>query len=51
MMSSHGANPILFNEKNKDWTSRTLANPQPRTSDKISSPHRTSKWTSYVYHP
>ena len=30
MMSGHGANPILFNKKkNKDWTSRTLANPPP----------------------
>ena len=29
MMSDHGANPIFFNKKNKDCTSRTLANPQP----------------------
>ena len=29
MMSGHGANPIFFNKKNKDWTSRTLANPPP----------------------
>ena len=28
-MSNHGANPIFFNKKNKDWTSRTLANPPP----------------------
>ena len=27
MMSVHGANPIFFNKKNKDWTSRTLTNP------------------------
>lgn len=29
MMSDHGANPIFFNKKNNDWTSRTLANPHP----------------------
>ena len=28
-MSGDGANPIFFNEKNKDWTSRTLANSPP----------------------
>ena len=27
MMSGHGGNPISFNKKNKDWTSRTLASP------------------------
>ena len=27
MMSGHGENPIFFNKKNKDWTSRTLRNP------------------------
>ena len=28
MMFGYGANPIFFNKKkNKDWTSRTLANP------------------------
>ena len=27
MMSDHGENPIFFNKKNKDWTSRTLRNP------------------------
>ena len=27
MLSDHGANPIFFNKKHKDWTSRTLANP------------------------
>ena len=27
MISDHGENPIFFNKKNKDWTSRTLANP------------------------
>ena len=26
-MSGHDANPILFNKKNNDWTSRTLDNP------------------------
>ena len=26
-MSGHFANPILFNKKNEDWTSSTLANP------------------------
>ena len=37
MMSNHGANPIFCNKKNKDWTSRTLANPRhPPTSDSIS---------------
>ena len=34
MISGHGANPIFFNKKNKDWTFRTLANPP--TSDNIS---------------
>ena len=29
MMSDHGANQIFFNKKNKDWTSRTLANHPP----------------------
>ena len=28
-MSGHGANSIFINRKNKDWTSRTLANPPP----------------------
>ena len=27
MMSGHGTNPIFFNNKKKNWTSRTLANP------------------------
>ena len=51
IMSAHGANPIFFNKKNKDWTSRTLATPTPSTSGKIS-PHSPlpSKWTSCVYH-
>ena len=35
MMPGHSPNPIFFNKK-KDWTSRTLANPQPVTSDNIS---------------
>ena len=57
MMSGHGANPIFFNKKkNKDWTSKTLANPHPPTSDNISflpylQPPTPLKWTSYVYHP
>ena len=29
MMSGHGGNPIFFNKKNKDWTSKTLVNPPP----------------------
>ena len=29
MMSGHGANPIFFNKKSKDWTSITLAKPPP----------------------
>ena len=29
MMSGHGANPIFFNKKDKDWTSGTLVNPPP----------------------
>ena len=36
MMFGHDANPIFFNKKNKDWTSRALAIPQPPTSDSIS---------------
>ena len=36
MMSGHGANLIFFNKKNKDWTSRALANPHLPTSDNIS---------------
>ena len=33
MMPGHGANPIVFNKKNKNWTSRTLVNPlRPITS-------------------
>ena len=35
-MSGHAANPIFFNKKNKDWTSRILAKPSPPTSDNIS---------------
>ena len=29
MMSDHGANPTSINKRNKDWTSKTLANPPP----------------------
>ena len=36
MMSGHSANLVFFNKKNKNWTSRTLANPPPPTSDNIS---------------
>ena len=37
MMSGHGTNPIFLNKKNKDWTSRTLANPPiPTISDNSS---------------
>ena len=36
MMSGNGANPILFSERNKDWTCRTLAIPYRLTSDNIS---------------
>ena len=44
-MSGHGKNPIFFNEKNKDWTSRTLTNPLPHpTSDNIS-------FLPYPHHP
>ena len=61
MMAGHGANPIFFNDKEKDWTSRTLANPPPllppplpSASNNISFlPYRstpTSKSMTYVYH-
>ena len=33
MMPGHGANPIFFNKKSKDWTSRTLTTPHAPTSD------------------
>ena len=36
MISGHGANPIFFNKENKDWTSRTLANPPHAKSDNTS---------------
>ena len=36
MMSGQSANLVFFNKKNKNWTSRTLANPPPPTSDNIS---------------
>ena len=39
-MYGHGGYPVLFNRKNKDWASRTLANHPPPpplpTSDNIS---------------
>ena len=34
-MSGYGANPTFFN-KQKDWTSTTLADLPPTTSDNIS---------------
>ena len=38
MMCCHGGNPIFFNKKNKDWTSKTslTPSPYPTTSDNIS---------------
>ena len=35
MMSDHDLNPIFYNKKNKDWTSRTFANSPFSTSDNI----------------
>ena len=35
-MSGHGANLIFFDKKNKDLTSRTLADPHTPTFDNIS---------------
>ena len=35
-MSGHGANPIFFNKRNKDWTSITFSNLSLPTSDNIS---------------
>ena len=52
-MSGHGANLIFFDKKNKDLTSRTLADLRTPTFDNISFlpyPHPLLKWTSYVYH-
>ena len=43
-----------FIKKNEDWTSRTLSNLTPPTSNNISfylNPPLLPKWTSYVYHP
>ena len=43
MMHGHAENPILFNKKYKDWTSRTLAIPRtplrPITSQFCLNPH------------
>ena len=36
MMSGHGANPILFNNKKTDWTPKTLTKHPHPTSDNIS---------------
>ena len=44
MMSVHGANPVIFNKSNNNWTSRTLAKPPPPTSDHIS-------FLPYTIHP
>ena len=57
MMSGHGANPIFFNKKNKDWTSRTVANPPPPyvryylnfTLPPLSTPPQSGRHN--VYHP
>ena len=35
-MSGHDSNSVFFNKKNKDWTPKTLTNPNPTMSDKIS---------------
>ena len=35
LMTGHGANPIFFNKKNKDWMSRTLPDPPPTMSNNI----------------
>ena len=55
MMFGHGVNPVFFDKRIKDWTSRTLVNPthplHPVTSHFCLSPSPSSKWTSYVYHP
>ena len=57
MMSGHGANPISFNKKNKDLTSRTLATPTPLSPITshfcLTTPPPTPflKSTSSVYHP
>ena len=37
-MSGHGANPVFFNKKNKDWRCRTLATPPPQSLRPIT-PH------------
>ena len=42
-MSGHGANPVFFNKKNKDWRCRTLATPPP--------PIPTSDNTSFLHYP
>ena len=36
IISGPGVNPIFFNKKNTDWTSRTLANPPPPTPNNTS---------------
>ena len=35
-MFGHSANPVFFDKKKKDWTSRTIVNPHPSTSGNIS---------------
>ena len=53
MMSAHGANPILVNEKIKIGPPEHLLAPHSTTPDNIShlpySPPPPSKWTSFVY--
>ena len=67
LMSGYGVNPIFFNKKNEDWTSRTFATPTQlcpitshfslTTAALPSPPTHThippfpSKWASYAYHP
>ena len=50
MMSAHGPNPIFFNRKNKDWTSRTPANTHPPLPPlhPPSSPTSPNSYTPYV---
>ena len=63
MLAGHCLNPIFFNKKNKDWTSKILAKPPPLYVEYISffclnccslslppSSPPPPKWTSYVYH-
>ena len=61
MMPGHGAKPIFFNKKNKDWTSRTHAKPPlPYVRYHLSlaltpppppPPLKADVISSYVHHP